>query len=342
MSATMRIDVDLFSDTVTRPTPAMRRFMCDAEVGDEQKGEDPTVNHLQEMVAALLGKEAAVVLPSGTMFNEIAMRVHCRPGDEMLTDGASSLRDRQAISAGQRQRAPLDGVRGQFDAAAVHGACVLPADTPPGRLLGRADRQSRRRRHRPRSGSACGRSGAGYGLTAHGRRPPRERGWHGVRPRVRRSLRLGVGRLRRGSALRRRGLASRDHRRATAGARRWSAMRQAGASSRRAASARSRITSRRLADDPPTPGWRGGRGCGISSIRGPTNRLLRRDRAHRCADRGRRLLAQRREGPAPSRRHAPRVDSPGIDRALGRPPVFHLSEESPSPAWRPARSWRST
>ena len=51
MSATMRIDVDLFSDTVTRPTPAMRRFMCDAEVGDEQKGEDPTVNHLQEMVA---------------------------------------------------------------------------------------------------------------------------------------------------------------------------------------------------------------------------------------------------------------------------------------------------
>ena len=62
----------------------MRRFMCDAEVGDEQKGEDPTVNLLQEMVAELLGKEAAVFLPSGTMCNEIAMRVHCRPGDEML------------------------------------------------------------------------------------------------------------------------------------------------------------------------------------------------------------------------------------------------------------------
>ena len=123
MSATTRIDVDLFSDTVTRPTPAMRRFMCDAEVGDEQKGEDPTVNHLQEMVAELLGKEAAVFLPSGTMCNEIAMRVHCRHGDEMLahrtahpihyeTGGPAAL-------AGVNVR-PLDGARGQFDAGAVH------------------------------------------------------------------------------------------------------------------------------------------------------------------------------------------------------------------------------
>src|SRR6185436_9186856 len=123
MSATLPIDVDLFSDTVTRPTPAMRRFMCDAEVGDEQKGEDPTVNRLQEMVAELLGKEAAVFLPSGTMCNEIAMRVHCRPGDEMLahrtahpihfeTGGPAAL-------AGVNVR-PLDGARGQFDAAAVH------------------------------------------------------------------------------------------------------------------------------------------------------------------------------------------------------------------------------
>src|SRR5262245_7910187 len=78
------IDVDLSSDTVTRPTPEMRRFMCEAEVGDEQKFEDPTVNLLQEMVAELLGKDEAVFLPSGTMCNEIALRVHCRPGDEML------------------------------------------------------------------------------------------------------------------------------------------------------------------------------------------------------------------------------------------------------------------
>src|SRR5512145_556494 len=79
-----RIDVDLYSDTVTRPTPAMRRFMCDAEVGDEQKGEDPTVNALQDMVAELLGKEAAVFLPSGTMCNEIALRVHARHGEEVI------------------------------------------------------------------------------------------------------------------------------------------------------------------------------------------------------------------------------------------------------------------
>src|SRR5215475_4234945 len=122
MSATTPIEVDLYSDTVTRPTAAMRRFMCDAPVGDEQKGEDPTVNQLQTMVAELLGKEAAVFLPSGTMCNEIALRVHCRPGDEMLahrtahpihfeTGGPAAL-------AGVNVRS-LDGPRGQFDAEAV-------------------------------------------------------------------------------------------------------------------------------------------------------------------------------------------------------------------------------
>jgi threonine aldolase len=64
--------IDLYSDTVTKPTPAMRKCMAEAEVGDEQKGEDPTVNRLQDMVAELLGKEAALYLPSGTMCNEIS------------------------------------------------------------------------------------------------------------------------------------------------------------------------------------------------------------------------------------------------------------------------------
>ena len=76
--------IDLFSDTVTRPTAAMRRFMCEAEVGDEQQREDPTVNLLQDMVAALLGKEAALFLPSGTMCNQVAFAVHCNAGDEIL------------------------------------------------------------------------------------------------------------------------------------------------------------------------------------------------------------------------------------------------------------------
>ncbi len=76
--------VDLFSDTVTRPTAPMRRFMCEAEVGDEQQREDPSVNLLQDMVADLLGKEAALFLPSGTMCNQVAFAVHCQAGDEIL------------------------------------------------------------------------------------------------------------------------------------------------------------------------------------------------------------------------------------------------------------------
>jgi hypothetical protein len=78
------VAVDLFSDTVTRPTPAMRRAMAEAEVGDEQQREDPTVNLLQEIVAELLGKESALFLPSGTMCNQVAFAVHCRAGDEIL------------------------------------------------------------------------------------------------------------------------------------------------------------------------------------------------------------------------------------------------------------------
>lgn len=76
--------IDLYSDTQTRPSPGMRKAMAEAEVGDEQRGEDPTTNRLQDMVAELTGKEAAVFLPSGTMCNQIAMLVHCRPGDEIM------------------------------------------------------------------------------------------------------------------------------------------------------------------------------------------------------------------------------------------------------------------
>jgi threonine aldolase len=116
------IDVDLSSDTVTRPTPEMRRFMCEAEVGDEQELEDPTVNLLQEIVADLLGKEAAVFLPSGTMCNEIALRVHCRPGEEMLAHRTAHPIHFEsggpAALAGVNVR-PLDGPRGQFDSEAL-------------------------------------------------------------------------------------------------------------------------------------------------------------------------------------------------------------------------------
>jgi threonine aldolase len=83
--------IDLFSDTKTKPTADMRRFMMAAEVGDEQKDQDPTVRKLCEMVAALLGKESAVFLPSGTMCNEIAIHVHCRPGEEVICDATSHI-----------------------------------------------------------------------------------------------------------------------------------------------------------------------------------------------------------------------------------------------------------
>jgi threonine aldolase len=78
--------IDLRSDTVTRPTPAMRRVMAAAEVGDDVYGEDPSVNDLEERVAGLMGHEAALFVPSGTMGNQIGMRLVCEPGQEVLCD----------------------------------------------------------------------------------------------------------------------------------------------------------------------------------------------------------------------------------------------------------------
>ena len=75
--------IDLRSDTVTRPTPAMRAAMADADVGDDVYGDDPTVLALEERVAALLGKEAAVYMPTGSMTNQVAIRAHTEPGDRV-------------------------------------------------------------------------------------------------------------------------------------------------------------------------------------------------------------------------------------------------------------------
>ena len=83
--------VDLRSDTVTRPTPAMRRAMADAEVGDDVFGEDPTVRRLEARVAEILGKEAGLFVPSGVMGNQIAIRVHTRLGDEAVVAERSHI-----------------------------------------------------------------------------------------------------------------------------------------------------------------------------------------------------------------------------------------------------------
>ncbi len=83
--------IDLRSDTVTKPSQAMRAAMARAEVGDDQYGEDPSVNLLQDRIAALLGKEAALFVPSGTMANQIALRLLTRPGDEVVAGAEAHI-----------------------------------------------------------------------------------------------------------------------------------------------------------------------------------------------------------------------------------------------------------
>ena len=83
--------VDLRSDTVTQPTDEMRAEMAAARVGDDVFGEDPSVIELQNRMAALLGKEAGLFVPSGTMSNAIAIRTHTQPGDEIITEESSHI-----------------------------------------------------------------------------------------------------------------------------------------------------------------------------------------------------------------------------------------------------------
>lgn len=131
--------VNLYSDTQTRPTAAMRRAIAEAPVGDEQRGEDPSVNALCERVAALLGHEAALFLPSGTMCNEIAIAVHCRPGDEVLADVTSHLIHFEAGAPSALAGVligTLPGRRGVFTAADVDAATrALTRHSPRQRLV---------------------------------------------------------------------------------------------------------------------------------------------------------------------------------------------------------------
>ncbi|HKS68966.1 MAG TPA: aminotransferase class I/II-fold pyridoxal phosphate-dependent enzyme, partial [Ktedonobacterales bacterium] len=113
--------IDLRSDTVTHPTPAMREAMARAEVGDDVYGEDPTVNQLEELAAELTGKEAALFTASGTMGNAIAILTHCRRGDEVI--------------AGDRSHVALDEVSG---AARLNGSQVRAVPNLPDGTLDRA------------------------------------------------------------------------------------------------------------------------------------------------------------------------------------------------------------
>ena len=133
--------IDLRSDTVTKPTQAMRRAMADAEVGDDVYGEDPSINQLQERAAEMLGKEAGLLMASGTMSNLVAVLSHCRRGDEVVmgdqahifwneSAGASAL-------AGAQVRLVPNGPQGEIDPADLQDA-IRPTGNihmPPTRLV---------------------------------------------------------------------------------------------------------------------------------------------------------------------------------------------------------------
>ena len=116
---------DFFSDTKSIPSREMRQAAMDAPLGDEQKGEDPTTTELLERVTGMLGKEDALFMPSATMANEIAVAVHCRPGDEIITERSSHLVNFEAGGPGLLagvQTQMLDGVNGMLDAHQVEAA----------------------------------------------------------------------------------------------------------------------------------------------------------------------------------------------------------------------------
>jgi threonine aldolase len=143
------VSVNLHSDTQTRPSEAMRRSMAYADVADEQRRMDPTVNALQERVAELLGHEAALFLPSGTMCNQIGIRLHTRPGDEVILERFShpiiAEAGGPAAHAGVMMQ-PLDGAGGMFTGDMVRAALRTPGD-----------------RYEPRSALVCVEQTTNYG-----------------------------------------------------------------------------------------------------------------------------------------------------------------------------------
>jgi threonine aldolase len=129
--------IDLRSDTVTKPTAAMRAAMAAAEVGDDVYGEDPTVNELEMRTAELLGKEAALFVPTGTMSNQIGVRVHTQHGDAALIEGTSHIVVNEgggAAAISGVSVVPLRGVRGVFTAADVEAGVGVPHRFKPATL----------------------------------------------------------------------------------------------------------------------------------------------------------------------------------------------------------------
>ena len=124
--------IDLRSDTVTSPSPAMRAAMAAAPVGDDQYGEDPSVNRLQERISDLLGKEAALFVPSGTMANQIALKILTRPGDEVIVGEEAHVvwHESGAAAANSGVQFTVVGRGGLFTAADLRAAYK-----PPGHIV---------------------------------------------------------------------------------------------------------------------------------------------------------------------------------------------------------------
>ena len=133
------IRIDLYSDTRTKPSRAMKEAMLEAEVGDEQAGSDPSVWALCDHAAALLGKEAALFVPSGTMCNQIAIATHCRPGDEILAHEDAHIQSSEAGAPGAISGVLIRGLpgdRGIFNADTLQEA-IRPVSrySPPQTLV---------------------------------------------------------------------------------------------------------------------------------------------------------------------------------------------------------------
>ena len=117
--------IDLRSDTVTKPSPEMRRVMAEALVGDDVFGEDPTVNTLQEKVAAILGKEKALYVPSGTMGNQTSIKAHTEPGDEVILEREAHIFNYETVAPAMMSNVqiyPIEGNHGVFTAEQVRRA----------------------------------------------------------------------------------------------------------------------------------------------------------------------------------------------------------------------------
>ncbi len=149
--------VNLFSDTQTRPTEGMRRAIAEAEVGDEQRFADPTTIRLQERVAELLGHEAALFLPSGTMCNQIAIRLHTRPGGDELIAAANSHPVNYEAGGPASSAAPWCA-RSTRPPASSSPTSSRPRSDPRATAMRRDRESSRSSRRRTWAAGACGRS----------------------------------------------------------------------------------------------------------------------------------------------------------------------------------------